>query len=66
MVGVFQLILKRKSYAKKVKSVDLGGGEGRNESFESMEVVAGNFSQVVMLALRNNIFLSENSKKAAV
>ena len=55
--GLFQLVLKQKNYAKKQKTIDLGVEEGKMETFESLELIAEKFSQIIVLALKNNISL---------
>ena len=56
------MILKQKNYAKKMKSMELGGEEGKMESFESLEVIAEKFSLIIVLALRNNPALNHCEK----
>ena len=50
-------MLKQKNYAKKQKTIDLGVEEGKMETFESLELIAEKFSQIIVLALKNNISL---------
>lgn len=52
--GLFQLVLKQKNYAKKLKTIELGVEEGKMETFESLELIAEKFSQIIVLALKNN------------
>jgi len=45
-----------------MKSMELGGEEGKMESFESLEVIAEKFSLIIVLALRNNPALNHCEK----
>ena len=54
---MFQLVLKQKNYAKKLKIIEFGVEEGKMETFESLELIAEKFSQIIVLALKNNIAL---------
>ena len=50
-------MLKQKNYAKKLKTIEFGVEEGKMETFESLELIAEKFSQIIVLALKNNIAL---------